>query len=66
MADENKPYLKMNSITLRQTVANDIVTYLREKYGDDLCESPLMPEMLYLASVLLSGKYLVSQVFEQK
>ncbi|CDL80200.1 hypothetical protein [Xenorhabdus cabanillasii] len=66
MANENTDYLSMSKIELRQTVASDITTYLREKYGDDLCESSMMPEIMYLASMILSGKYLVSQIIEQK
>lgn len=59
-----KDLFSPNKTEMRMEFVADLVAYLREKYGDDACDSTVMPELLLTASLVLSGKYRTEQCFK--
>lgn len=44
MGDEKTDLFGLGNVEMRMRFVTDLVTYLREKYGDDACGSSVMPE----------------------
>lgn len=63
MGDKKTDLLGLGGVEMRMQFVTDLVTYLRDKYGDDACGSSVMPELLLLTSLVLSGKYSTDNVF---
>lgn len=63
MGDKKTDLFGPGNVEMRMRFVTDLVTYLREKYGDDACGSSVMPELMFLASLVLSGKYSTDNVF---
>ncbi|HCT7706602.1 TPA: hypothetical protein OT801_000596 [Morganella morganii] len=63
MADKKTELLGLGNVEMRTQFVTDLVAHLRDKYGDDVCGSSVMPELLLLTSLVLSGKYATESYF---
>lgn len=63
MGDKKTDLFGLDNVEMRVQFVTDLVTYLRGKYGDDACGSSVMPELLLLTSLVLSGKYATESYF---
>lgn len=63
MADEKTELLGLGNVEMRTQFVTNLVAHLRDKYGDDACGSSVMPELLLLTSLVLSGKYATESYF---
>ncbi|UPQ37736.1 hypothetical protein LV777_10310 [Providencia rettgeri] len=51
-----KDLFSPNKTEMRMEFVADLVAYLREKYGDEACDSTVMSESLFMTSLVLSGR----------